>query len=225
MENKKTLYDRRVKSIPFFACLSDDEWEQVRHAFVEKLFSKNTIILGEQDTQKYMFIVLSGRVKVLHSGPDGTENILAIHSAGDFFGEMALLDGKTAPATLMAMENTRVALLTKKDFEIHFLNNTKVLHALIAVLCSRLRSTWVTTKLLSLPRAEDRIRAALKLLCSNHGTKDKHGTIISCKLTHQDIADYASVSRETVTRFLNKAVKKEEIEILDDKYLLLKHQL
>jgi CRP/FNR family transcriptional regulator len=82
----------------------------------------------------------------------------------------------------------------------------------------------VTTKLLSLPRAEDRIRAALKLLCTNHGTKDKRGMIILCKLTHQDIADYASVSRETVTRFLRKSVKKEEIEVLDDKYLLLKHQ-
>jgi len=224
MKNKKTRYDLRIKSIPFFACLTDDEWEQVRHAFVEKLISKNTIILGEQDTQEYMYIVLSGRVKVLHSGSDGTENILAIHSAGDFFGEMALLDGKTAPATLMAMENTRVALLAKKDFEIHFLNKTKVLQELIAVLCSRLRSAWVITKLLSLPRAEDRIRTALKLLFSNHGTKDKRGMIISCKLTHQDIADYASVSRETVTRFLSKTVKKGEIEILDDKYLLLKHQ-
>lgn len=224
MENKRTLYDRKIKSVPFFACLTADEWEQVRHVFIEKLFSKNTIILGEQDTQKYMYIVLSGRVKVLHSGFDGTENIIAIHTAGDFFGEMALLDGKTAPATLMAMENTRVALLSKKDFEIHFLTKTKVLQELIATLCSRLRSAWVTTKLLSLPRAEDRIRTALRLLCSNHGTKDRRGMIISYKLTHQDIADYASVSRETVTRFLRKSVKNEEIEILDDKYLLLKHQ-
>jgi len=55
-----------------------------------------------------------------------------------------------------------------------------------------------------------------------HGTKDYHGTIIALKLTHEEIARYESLSRETVTRRLNKLSEMDEIEILEDKRIHLK---
>jgi CRP/FNR family transcriptional regulator len=57
----------------------------------------------EEETGNYMYIVLAGKVKVTKTTPAGKETILAIHQSGDFFGEMALLDGKTAPATVSAI--------------------------------------------------------------------------------------------------------------------------
>lgn len=70
--------------------------------------------------------------------------------------------------------------------------------------------------------AEQRVRAILNLISSQYGVKDMRGTIISLKLTHEDIAGYASVSRETVTRLISRFLKGGEIEILDNRYILLK---
>lgn len=211
-----------IKSIPFFACLSDDELADLQYILVEKHFSKNKIVLLEEDTQNYMYIILAGRVKVVHLSEDGKEHIVAVHKAGDFFGEMALLDGKTSPATVMTMEDTSVMILSKKEFEGFLLKNDKVVRQLITVLCARLREAWLMLKVLSLPTAEERVKTVLKLVSRQYGVRDQRGTMITVKLTHQDIADYSSISRETVTRLLNKFVKDGDIEIVEGKTIILK---
>jgi len=52
-----------MKGIPFFACLSEDEIKDLRHVLVEKHFSRNKIIFVEDDTQNYMYVILSGKVR------------------------------------------------------------------------------------------------------------------------------------------------------------------
>ncbi|MBF0559385.1 MAG: Crp/Fnr family transcriptional regulator [Nitrospirae bacterium] len=221
-KSKEPLPDAVIRDVPFFACLSTDEIKELRHWLVEKYFERNKIVFLEEDTQNYMYVVLSGKVKAVHMSEDGKEHILAVHKSGDFFGEMTLLDGKTAPATVIAMEDTHILILARKDFEKYLLKNDKFLRQIISVLCLRLREAWMMHKVLSLPRVEDRIRTLLKLMSMNYGVKGPDGTLLATKLTHQDIADYASVSRETVTRFLNRLSKGGEIKILGDKRLLLK---
>ncbi|MCL4537918.1 MAG: Crp/Fnr family transcriptional regulator [Nitrospirae bacterium] len=221
-KSKSLLFDRIIKGIPFFACLSEEEIKELRHVLVEKHFSRNKIIFLEEDTQNYMYVILSGRVKIVHLGQDGKEHILAVHKTGDFFGEMALLDGKTAPATVIAMEDTNIMIMSKKDFEEYLLKNSRVLKEIIAILCARLRDSWMMNKIMSLTSAEDRVRTLLKLMGMHYGMEDKRGTVITLRLTHQDIADYSSLSRETVTRLLNRLVRDGEIEVLDNRNILLK---
>lgn len=221
-KSKSLLFDRIIKGIPFFACLSEEEIKELRHVLVEKHFSRNKIIFLEEDTQNYMYVILSGRVKIVHLGQDGKEHILAVHKTGDFFGEMALLDGKTAPATVIAMEDTNIMIMSKKDFEEYLLKNSRVLKEIISILCARLRDSWMMNKIMSLTSAEDRVRTLLKLMGMHYGMEDKRGTVITLRLTHQDIADYSSLSRETVTRLLNRLVRDGEIEVLDNRNILLK---
>ncbi|MBI3592737.1 MAG: Crp/Fnr family transcriptional regulator [Nitrospirae bacterium] len=216
-------FERLLRTVPFFSGLSDSEFKDLRHILVEKSFPKNRVILVEEDTQNYMYIILSGKVKVVHLGSDGKEHILAIHRGGDFFGEMSLLDGKTAPATVVAMEDTSVVIISRKDFEEYFLRNEKVLRQIIFILCSRLRESWLMLRVLNLPNAEDRVRSVLKLVSMQYGVRDQRGMIITLNITHQGIADYSALSRETVTRVMNRLVKSGEIEILDSRIILLKH--
>nr|HOP40571.1 Crp/Fnr family transcriptional regulator [Geobacteraceae bacterium] len=144
------------------------------------------------------------------------------HRQGDSFGEMALLDGKTAPASVIAMEDSEIGLLAQNDFEHFLLNNTKVARHIITILCERLRDSWGMLKVMSLADAEQRVRAALRQISSLYGVPDQRGTIIALKLTHKDIAEHASVARETVSRLLKRFARNNEIEILDGKYILLK---
>ena len=215
-------FDHFIRYIPFLACLSDNEINEIKKNIIEKRFLKNQTILQEEDTPNYLYIVYSGKVKVVQLSADGKERMIAIHRRGDFFGEMAVLDGMTAPATVIAIEETRVGFISREDFEKYLLKNTKVMMEIIAMLCARLRQAWLMLKVMSFADAEERVRNILKIMGDQFGIRDQRGTIINLRLTHKDIAEFASISRETVTRIVKKFVEAEEMEILDNRLLLLK---
>jgi CRP/FNR family transcriptional regulator len=215
-----------IRSVPLFSTLTDEEFNQLRHIFTVKAYHKNQIIFLEEETGSYMYLVLSGKVKVANSGAAGKETILAIHRTGDFFGEMSLLDGKTAPATVSAMEDAKIISVSGADFHKYLMHNEKVILQIINVLCSRLRQVWQTQSLSS-STADARIRMGIHQLAMRHGIRDAHGIIIDLKITHQELAEMVGTSRETVTRVLARLREQGIIEIdqrrmtlMDDEALL-----
>jgi CRP/FNR family transcriptional regulator len=219
---QKSNFDFIIGKIPFLSCLSESELADVRRSVIEKHFKKNQVILYEEDTPNYLYFVYSGKVKVVQLSAEGQERIVAIRKRGEFFGEMAMLDGMTAPATVVAMEETRVGFISAKSFQSHLLQNRKVLMEIISMLCSRLREAWLMLKVLSFAGAEQRIRVVLKNIGDQFGVKDQRGIIVNVRLRHKDIAELAATARETVTRSLRRFVQSEEIEILENKNILLK---
>jgi CRP/FNR family transcriptional regulator len=219
---QKSNFDFIIGKIPFLSCLSEGELADVRRGVIEKHFKKNQVILYEEDTPNYLYFVYSGKVKVVQLSAEGQERIVAIRKRGEFFGEMAMLDGMTAPATVVAMEETRVGFISAKSFQSHLLQNRKVLMEIISMLCSRLREAWLMLKVLSFAGAEQRIRVVLKNIGDQFGVKDQRGIIVNVRLRHKDIAELAATARETVTRSLRRFVQSEEIEILENKNILLK---
>jgi CRP/FNR family transcriptional regulator len=202
----------QIRSVPLFSTLTDEEFHQLSHIFVARAYRKNQVIFLEEETGSYMYLVLSGKVKVAKSGAGGKETILAIHRAGDFFGEMSLLDGKTAPATVSAMEDAKIISVSGTDFHKYLLHNEKVMLQIIKVLCARLRQVWQTQSFSS-STADARIRMGIYQLAKRHGIRDAHGTIIDLKITHQELAEMVGTSRETVTRVLTRLREQGIIEI------------
>jgi len=213
---------RLLRSISLFSCLDSPELLEVQRRIVEKRFHKNQVVLMEEDTASYIYIVYSGKVRVVHLGSEGSERILAVHKRGDIFGEMALLDAKTAPATVIAMEESEIGLLSKQAFNALFLNNQKVLLQLVAILCRRLREAQLVLKAITLPDAEQRLRSILDHLSLLHGVRDSRGVVIALRLTHKELAGYTSVSRETVSRLLHRMTEEGDLEILENRTILLK---
>ncbi len=209
-----------IRTVPLFSTLSDDEFNQLSHIFVARAYRKNQVIFLEEETGNYMYLVLSGKVKVAKAGAGGKETILAIHRTGDFFGEMSLLDGKTAPATVSAMEDSRIISVSGTDFHKYLLHNEKVMLQIIQVLCGRLRQVWQTQSLNS-STADARIRRGVYDLAKRHGIRDAHGTIIDLKITHQELAEMVGTSRETVTRVLTRLREQGVIEIDQRRITLL----
>lgn len=211
-----------IRKIPFLACLSDGEISTLRKIFVRRQFAKNQSILHEEDTLNYFYVILKGKVKIVQFSAEGKEKILAIHKRGDFFGEMALLDGRTLLATVIAMEETAVGLISRDAFHQHLLMNNRVLREMLVLLCGRLRDAWSMMKVMSFADAEHRVRAAMLCMADQFGIQDSTGTRIDIKLTHSDIANFASLARETATRIINRLEKAQEIEIIEHKYIVLK---
>lgn len=212
-----------LRNIPFFACLSQEELSEIHRLLSIKRVAKNQIILYEEDTPYYMYVVYFGKVRVVHLSDDGKERILAIHKRGDFFGEMGLLDGKTEPASVIAMDDTTIGLLARKDFEKFVLKNNHVLLQIISLLCGRFRELLLMLKAMSFANAEQRLKEVLLNLTKLYGIKDTRGILIALNLTHKDLASYASISRETATRILGKFTKMGDIEFLENKNILIKN--
>ena len=210
-----------LKHIDLFSSLTDDELSQISDKINIKYFKKSEIILYEQDTSRYMYMILKGQVKVFQTTKDGKEVFLALHKAGDFFGEMSLIDGKTSPATVIATEDSSIAIVSKNDFYTSINKEKKILINLLMILCSRLRESWETIQLLNLKNASDRIKILFLMLSNKYGEKTPDGMTLNIKLTHQEIADMTGMTRETVTRVIDKLLREGEISILNSRLIQL----
>lgn len=212
-----------ISSIPFFSSLMPAEIEQIEQLFKKRHYAKEQTVLYEEDTSNFMYLIYSGKVRVVKLNEEGKEQIITIHKRKDFFGEMSLLDGKTSPATIIAHEDAVIGFLAKSDFEEHLLRNEGIRRKIIDLLCGRLRESWEMIKILSFnaENAQDRVLSLLERLGELYGVKDDRGKIIDVKLTHQQMASYASVTRETMSRVLRNLEKTGVITVLEDKAILL----
>lgn len=210
-----------LRRLPLFLTLTDSEFRNLERIFRVRSYLKNQVIFLEEEAGTYMYIVLAGIVKVTKSTPGGKESILTIHRQGDFFGEMSLLDGKSSPATVSAMEDCRIAVISAADFHRYLMTNEKVVHQIIQVLCARLRHVWAQIQTLSYSTAEARIRGGIRQLALKHGVADSRGIIIDLKITHQEIAEMVGTSRETVTRTLARLQKVGTVKLEGRRIILL----
>lgn len=204
-----------------FSCLTDEELKQICNEVSIEEFKKHETILHEEDTNEFMYIILYGKVKVSRINEEGKEIILALHQTNDSFGELSLIDGKTTPATVSAIEDSLIAFISKKSFYSILLNREKVLEKILYVLCSRLRESWKKIFLLNLKNAAQKIKMLFFMLSHEYAEKTSNGIIITIKLTHQEIADMTGLTRETVTRVIDKLQKDKEISILQNKFIQL----
>lgn len=210
-----------LKNIALFSSLADKELHQIREHLVLRDFRRNQIILQEQETSDFMYIIIKGKVKICRVGKDGKETILSMHRSGEFFGELSLIDGRTSPASVIAVEPSGVAIISKEDFYSLLYVQRKVLHNLLRILCSRLREAWQKIEMLNFNDASQRLKMLLNMLAETYGEITSEGTVLRVRLIHQDLADMAGLTRETVTRVLDKWKKSGEINILNSKYIRL----
>jgi CRP/FNR family cyclic AMP-dependent transcriptional regulator len=221
-EVKINVVTESLKKNALFSSLTAENFRQVREKVVIKNFKKNEIMLHEENTSDFMYIILEGEAKVVQTTEKGKEILISMHQKDDFFGELSLIDGKTAPATVYATKNSVIAIVSRADFFSLLYNQSKVLDNLLRILCARLRESMKKIQMLNFNNASQRIKMLFLLLSENYGEKNPAGTLLKLKLIHQDIADMTGLTRETVTRVLDKWQRSGEIQVLKDKCILLK---
>lgn len=208
-----------LKKMAIFQDLADAELQSVAEMFQERQYKKNEIIFVEEDTGQYMYVVKEGRVKVSRSLPNGRETILTFHKEGEYFGEMSLIDGETAPANVTAVVATTILVIGQQDFSV-LLANPKIQSMFLKVLCKRCRNAWAQISVLAFHHADARIRAALDHLSRNRGTPTDRGIRIDLHLTHRELAEMAGISRETATRVLGQ-LQSEGALTIEEGYFLI----
>jgi uncharacterized membrane protein len=88
-----------------------------------------------------MFFIESGQIRISVQDTDGRDTTLAELGAGDFFGEMAMLDGRPRSADAVALVATKLAVLEREDFRAFVRNNPDIALGLLTAITRRLRHT------------------------------------------------------------------------------------
>jgi len=201
-----------LKTVSLFWDLDTTELGYISDKMVSKKFENGNLIFLEESEGKNLFFVIEGSVKVTRLSKDGREVILAMLNAGDFFGEMSLLDGEARSANVIALEKTEVLSLNRDDFLVVLHDYPKIAIQLLKEMTSRLRKSDRQIVSLSLSDAEKRIALCIVRFADEQGLI-KNGQVTIPKIPiQQDIANMAGTSRETVSRAMSLLTEEKYIE-------------
>ncbi len=209
-----------LKNIPLFLGLDEGELVLMENLAVEKVVPRGTIILNEGDMGDSLFAIASGRVKVFIGDEDGREIILKILSAGDFFGEMSLIDREPRSASVAAIENTTLKVLSYQAFHDCLSRSPDIATAVMTALAKRLRDADRKISNLALMDVYGRVASTLLELAISSDGK----LVVGEKLSQQEIANMVGASREMVNRILKDlsdrgyiSIESKQITIHDDR--------
>lgn len=130
-----------IRSVPLFASLEDDEVRDLRSLLRTREVPADTALFHAGDLGDAMYLIESGRVRITISDEDNKEIILAELAQGDFFGEMAIIDGKQRSASATVSEDAVLAVLSRDDFLRFIRNNPGVALEMLSATFGRLRRT------------------------------------------------------------------------------------
>jgi CRP/FNR family transcriptional regulator/CRP/FNR family cyclic AMP-dependent transcriptional regulator len=207
-----------LRNIPLFSSVRDADLEAIASLLIERRFPRHKTIVEEGLPGDYMYILCEGRVQVSKLSDDGREKILEFLEAGDFFGEMSLLDNAPRSASVRALADTRILALSRADFLAVLRRSPDLAMAVIQELTRRLRRVDDQASSLSFQRVEERTKGLLTRLAKED--PQQLGRRITPALTHQQIADMIGTSRETVTRALKLLKEHGWLEQEGKKYVL-----
>jgi len=197
-----------LKSVPLFSQIPEEDVRAFAALTRERTYPKGSVIVFEDDPGDALYLVAGGQVKVVLIGEDGREVILSVLGEGSFFGEMALIDDQPRSAHVIAMEDSRLLLLRRDDFQARLLQSPAVAISLLAELSGRLRLADEKIGNLVLLDVNGRVAALLLRLAEDEG-----GDTITKKLTHHTIAQMIGSSRETVSRTMRALVERDIITV------------
>ena len=187
-----------LRTVPLFASVPDEQLRMLATVVTRRSATRGSIIIAAGDPTDSLYIILSGRLKVMMSDADGKEVTLSLLGAGEFFGEMGLIDDNPRSASVVAIEPCELLAITRRDFRKCMTENAEMAMAVMRGLVRRLREA--DRKIGSLALLDVYGRVA-RLLLDMSETVDGQ-KMVTKRLPKQDIAKMIGASREMVSRVM-----------------------
>lgn len=202
-----------LRNVPIFADLEEKELEKIARLGTRQKYKRGNVVVLEKESGASLFVIVSGKVKVVRTDEEGREVILSMFGPGEFFGEMSLLDGMARSASVVALTKSELFMIHRRDFLESLHEFPRIAIALLAEMAMRLRKADMQIKSLSLKDAAGRVANVLLILADDIGVFRKGKVEIDDLPLQQDIANMAGTSRETVSRMLHQFVREGSIEL------------
>lgn len=206
-----------LKGIPLFEGVSDADLRALADRTAVRSYPKQAIIVNEGDESDSLYLIVSGRVKIYLADEHGKELILAIKGPGQYFGEM-VLDGEARSASVMTLEPSQFAVLSRADFRAFLLAHAEVALQLVHNLIRVARGLNRSVRNLAMLDVYGRVaRILLELAVERDGK-----LVIPERLTQKDIAARVGASREMINRILRDLTTGGYVSVQDGRITINK---
>jgi CRP-like cAMP-binding protein len=210
-----------IRRVPLFSMLTNDQAQAIADGVVKRRFRRGEIIVEQGRKSNALFILLTGRARVVTADSRGREVILAVLEPGDYLGEMSLIDNDPHSATVRAEVQTDVLVLGRTEFARCLPENSSLSYAIMRGLVQRLRNADRQIESLALLDVYGRVARALLDMSVEEGGQQ----IIRQKVSRQDLAKVVGASREMVSRVMKDLEERGHIETQENGWVVLKERL
>jgi CRP/FNR family cyclic AMP-dependent transcriptional regulator len=206
-----------LKGVPLFQGVSDADLRALADRTAVRSYPKQAIIVNEGDESDSLYLIIGGRVKIYLADEHGKELILAIKGPGQYFGEM-VLDGEARAASVMTLEPSQFAILSRADFRAFLLAHPEVALQLVQNLIRVARGLNQSVRNLAMLDVYGRVaRILLELAVERDGK-----LVIPERLTQKDIAARVGASREMINRILRDLTTGGYVSVQDGRITINK---
>jgi len=195
--------DKFISEVDLFSGLAPRDRETLLANAQELEFSRRKTIVKASTPAHHLYLFTRGAAKTYFGDHAETQLLADFLKSGDLFGEEALLFSGEYNLNVITYEPSAVIALPAEDIRRFMETNPRLCRALAALALSRARAYRERLYLMSVMPVPARLASVLHLLARRFGKRDRKGTLIALKITHQDLADWVGASRETVTLFLS----------------------
>lgn len=210
-----------IRRVPLFSMLSGEQARTVSDGVIKRRYKRGETIVQQGGKSEALYILLTGRARVVTVGPRGREVILAVLQPGDHLGEMSLIDDEPHSATVRAEVQTDVLVLGRGDFQRCLPDASNLVHGVMRALVDRLRNADRQIESLALLDVYGRVaRALLDMAEDVEGLRH-----IRHKVSRQDLAKVVGASREMVSRVMKDLELRGHIETQADGSVVLRERL
>ena len=215
-EVRKMTGLRLLGRISLFKGFGDEDLTDLAALLRELKVGKGDVLFRKSSEGNALYFIREGAIKIVLPSRLGDERIITIFSAGDFFGEMALLDGLPRSADAVAIQSSRLLVLDRSDF-LRFLNtNDTAMEKILATLSIRLRKTDELLEDASFLNIPARFAKKLLEIGETFGSSQGNTLKISLKLSQKEIADMIGATRESINKELRVLREKGLVSVTDE---------
>jgi CRP-like cAMP-binding protein len=179
---------------PFLGVLTDAETRELLKRALTKRVPANSVVFRRDDPGDGLYGVLAGTVLIVAESADGRELILNQHDAGEFFGEVALLDGEGRSAGARTREASDLVFLGRGEFLAFLSQRPEAMLRIMALLCARLRRATNLVEDSAFLNVSSRLAKQLIALIDRGAP--------TLRLSQKELAQMLGVSREFVSKQL-----------------------
>jgi CRP/FNR family cyclic AMP-dependent transcriptional regulator len=182
-----------------------------------KFVPKGTVLFKDGDSGTEMFIIQTGKVKISKNIGD-QDKTLAVLPAGEFFGEMSILNNKPRSATAEVVEDSKLLVIDPKTFESMLRGNAEIAIRIIKKLSARLQETDNQLEALHIKDINRKIVYFLKRKAEQGGQKIPEGIKVNTNISQ--LAHDAALEEPKVAEIIDKLVKAKLLQVLPDGIVL-----
>lgn len=208
-----------LSHVPLFADLSEHELRALASRSASRHVHGGELLFSEGDPCQGFFIIESGEVKIFKTAPSGREQVLTIERTGDTVAELPVFDGGPYPASAVAVVDSALLFISKRDFRSFVLENPEVALKVLRTVGSRLRRLVGLIEELSFTTVRGRLAMLLVRLVRTEGQATARGHEITLP-PNLELAAQIGTVRELVSRNLGR-LQAEGLIRLDGKRVIV----